>query len=111
MLSTTARSVFDEADQGKALLVLNPVVLAEFYYVPRKAGLDANFAAYVAAIESNPIYRLEPITWADLGELPNFTEIPEMHDRLIAIQAVRLGATLVTRDPVIQACSRVTWCW
>jgi predicted nucleic acid-binding protein len=45
MLSPTARGVFDEADRGKALLVLNPIVLAELYYVLRKAGLDANFAA------------------------------------------------------------------
>jgi predicted nucleic acid-binding protein len=45
MLSPAARGVFDEADRGKALLVLNPIVLAELYYVLRKAGLDANFAA------------------------------------------------------------------
>ena len=34
-----------------------------------------------------------------------------MHDRLIAIQAVRLGAVLVTRDRTIQASPQVRWVW
>ena len=110
-LSPAAEAVFAEAERGQAELVLNPIVLAEFSYVLRKLSLDADFPAYLAFIEHNPIYRLEPILWDDLRRLPDYDEIPEMHDRLIVIQANRLGAVLVTRDRTIQASPKVRWVW
>jgi PIN domain nuclease of toxin-antitoxin system len=110
-LSPNAASVFAEAELGRAVLVLNPVVLGEFYYTLRKFGLEAGFPAYLALLERNPIYRLEPITWDDFRRLHDFAEIPEMHDRLIAIQAVRLGAVLLTKDRTIQASPKVRWLW
>lgn len=100
-LSPDAEAAFAEAERGRADLILNPIVLAEFAYILRKVRLDADFTVYLAFIEGNPIYRLEPITWDDLRQLPRYGEIPEMHDRLIAIQANRLGAVLVTRDRTI----------
>jgi predicted nucleic acid-binding protein len=110
-LSPKAQAIFAEAEQGRAELILNPIVLAEFYYVLRKVGLDSDFSVYLAFIEANSIYHLEPIVWDDIRQLPRYTDIPEMHDRLIAIQAVRLGATLVTRDRTLQSCARVRWIW
>jgi predicted nucleic acid-binding protein len=110
-LSPNAEAIFAEAEQGQADLILNPIVLAEFAYILRKIGLDADFPIYLAFIEGNPIYRLEPIVWDGLRQLSHYADIPEMYDRLIAIQANRLGAVLVTRDRTIQACSRVRWMW
>ena len=110
-LSPNAALVFAEAELGRAVLILNPIVLGEFYYTLRKFGLEAEFPAYLATIEGNPIYRIEPITLDDLRRFHDFAEIPEMHDRLIAIQATRLGAVLVTRDRAIQASPKVRWLW
>jgi hypothetical protein len=36
------------------------------------------------------LYRIEPLLTDDLRRLHDFTEIPEIHDRLIAIQAIKL---------------------
>jgi hypothetical protein len=35
----------------------------------------------------------------------------EMHDRLIALAAKRLGATIVTKGGLIQACEQVKCLW
>jgi PIN domain nuclease of toxin-antitoxin system len=110
-LSPNVERVFAQAELGRAELILNPVVLVEFYYVLRKFGLEAEFPAYLATLEDNPLYRMEPITLDDLRRFHDFAEIPEMHDRLIAIQAARLGAVLVTRDRTIQASPQVRWLW
>ena len=110
-LSPNAANVFAEAELGHAVLILNPIVIGEFYYTLRKFGLEANFPTYLATLQRNPIYRLEPITVDDLNGFHDFAEIPEMHDRLIAIQAARLGAVLVTRDRTIQASTKVRWLW
>ncbi len=110
-LSPGARQAFDSADQGEARFVLHPMVLAEFYYVLCKSGYEQHFLRYLEFLDQSPIYRLESITREDLGQLPEWTEIPEMHDRLIAITASRLDAVLLTKDAVLQACERVRFVW
>ena len=47
----------------------------------------------------------------DLECLAGVPEIPEMHDRLLAIAAKRLGAIIVTCDPIIQASTQVRSIW
>lgn len=110
-LSKSAEKVFKDAEAGTAELIAHPIVLAEFYWLLKKAGLDSEFVSYVEFVEQNPIYRIEAFTPADLRRLGDFQEIPEMHDRLIAITAERLGATIITRDASIQACSKVISIW
>jgi len=110
-LSPAARDAFAEAEQGLAELVLHPLVLAEFYYLLRKQGREVDFLAYLGSIEHNPLYRVEPIVLDDFRRLPDYPEIPEMHHRLIAIQAHRLGAVLVSRDESVRASAQVRWIW
>lgn len=110
-LSPVAANAFAEAELGRAVLIVNPIVLGEFYYELRKFGLEAESPAYLETLQGNPLDRLEPITADDLLRLQDFAEIPELHDRLIAIQAERLGAVLVTRDRTIQASAKVRWLW
>ena len=110
-LSDAARGAFDQAERGEAQLVLHPIVLAEFYYVLRKAGLETEYSSYVQFVSANPLVRLDQITWSDLQQLSELVDVPEMHDRLIAIAARRLNATLITRDRELQACSQVRWLW
>ncbi|HSZ58985.1 MAG TPA: PIN domain-containing protein [Tepidisphaeraceae bacterium] len=110
-LSPNAEQAFKDAEAGGALLLVHPIVLSELYWLLRKAGLENDFIRYVDFLQRNPVYRFEPITMADTRRLGDFDEIPEMHDRLIAISAERLGAKIVTRDPLIQACRKVTCVW
>jgi PIN domain nuclease of toxin-antitoxin system len=110
-LSNAAAQVFEDAQAGRALLVIHPVVLAEFYWLLKKANLHSSFKPYVQFVRSNPIYRLETILIDDILRLEEFAEIPEMHDRLIAIAADRLGATVITKDSELQASSKVKCIW
>jgi len=54
---------------------------------------------------------LEPLALSDLGALGSIPEIPEMHDRLLALAAKRLGAAIVTKDKTIQASPQVKCLW
>ncbi len=110
-LPPRVRDLFREAHAGTVKLVVPHIVLAELFYILGKFGQEASFVPFMARLQSSPAYQIESLTVEDLLELPNFTEIPEMHDRLIAIQARRLGATLATRDPALQASSNVRWIW
>jgi hypothetical protein len=96
---------------GRAAIVLLPIVLAEFYYVLRKEGLEADAPLYLRYVHEASGYRLDALTWDDILQLPAFPEIPEMHDRLIAIAAKRLDATVLTRDQTLQASSQIRCLW
>jgi len=110
-LSKPAAQVFKDAEAGNAILILHPVVLAEFYWLLKKVRLQANFEPYIRFVLANPIYRYEAITTDDLLRLDDFDEIPEMHDRLIAIVAERLGANIITRDRYLIASPKVKSLW
>jgi PIN domain nuclease of toxin-antitoxin system len=102
---------FRDVDARRAEAVLLPIVLAEFYYVLRKEGLGADAPFYLEYVYKTSGYRLEPMTWDDILQLPAFPEIPEMHDRLIAIAAKRLDAIVLTRDATLQGSPQVRCLW
>lgn len=110
-LSGPAAAAFSAASAGRATKVAYAVVLAELYLLLKKYGDDAMFLPYVGFVQASPVYRYEPISMADVRRLDDFQEVSEMHDRLIAIAAERLGATIITRDPATRACPRVNCLW
>ena len=90
-LSSAATTVFGEARAGRATLLISHVVIAELFYLFRKQGLAHEFSPFVGRIMFSPAYRVEAISIDDLKRLPDFDEIPEMHDRLIAISGRSAG--------------------
>jgi PIN domain nuclease of toxin-antitoxin system len=110
-LSPAAAQAYQDAIDGKATLIVHYVVIAELFYLLTKYGQPALFAPLIADLKSLPYYQIEPLTLADLEALDSLAEIPEMHDRLLALAAKRLGATLVTKDPLIQASPNVRCLW
>jgi PIN domain nuclease of toxin-antitoxin system len=110
-LPPTVSEVFVEALAGSAVIVLLPIVLAELYYVLRKEGLEQDAPLYLRYVYEASGYRLEPMIWEDVLELPAFPEVPEMHDRLIAIAAKRLDATVLTRDATLHGSPQIRCLW
>ena len=110
-LSAAAAQVYQDGVNGKAILIVPYLVVAELFYLLQKHGQPALFAPMLADFQTLPYYRLEPLTLADLAGLDSIPEIPEMHDRLIALAAKRLGAVMVTKDATIHACSQVKCLW
>ena len=110
-LPLTVSQVFLEAVAGRAVIVLIPIVLAELYYVLRKEGLEPDSPLYLRYVYEASGYRLEPLIWDDVLQLPAFPEVPEMHDRLIAIAAKRLDATVLTRDAELHGSPQIRCLW
>jgi len=110
-LPAAVRAVFEKAAAGQAILIVSHVVLAELFYVMQKHSQPHAFSATLSRLQASQAYRIEPLTVDDLAKLPEFTDIPEMHDRLIAVQGARLGAVLVTKDGALQKSTHVDWLW
>ena len=84
-LSEGATRVFNEALSEKATLLVHHVAIAELFWILQKHNQLDLYGPLLRDYQTIPYYRIEPMEWADLGNLATMHEIPEMHDRLQAI--------------------------
>ena len=110
-LSSAAADIFAMANTGKAVLIVPAIVVAEVYYLSVKTGQPLPPADLLGVIDTSASLASSDLGRTQLEMLDRLTEIPEMHDRLIAAEALALGAPVVTRDPVIAASPQVQSIW
>ncbi|MFH1563183.1 MAG: PIN domain-containing protein [Nitrospirota bacterium] len=109
-LSKNAQQIFVDADQGKVILVIPIIVLAELYYLLRKQNSPINFRSTISEIRQTMQYRIESHTIEDILAFEQLSVVTEMHDRLIVAMALRFRVPIVTCDPEI-ICSEVKTIW
>jgi PIN domain nuclease of toxin-antitoxin system len=100
-LSATAKAVFDDAAKGQSIILIPAIVLAELFYVNEKLGRPLDFVAEFDVLRAAAQFELLPFEATDVLEFGRAPGIPEMHDRMIAVAALRHDATLITRDAEI----------
>lgn len=110
-LSAAASVVFRLVEGGNATLIVPAIVVAELYYLsvklrqPMAPSTLMDDLASVGGIELSDLGRTQ-LEWLD-----RLLEIPEMHDRLIAAEAIVLGAPVVSRDPVLVDSLQIETVW
>lgn len=97
-LSVAADAVFRLAETGNARIVVPAIVVAELYFLSLKLGQPFSPADLFQAMDGVDGIELSELGRAQLETLGLFTDISEMHDRLIAAEAAVLNAPVVTRD-------------
>jgi PIN domain nuclease of toxin-antitoxin system len=110
-LSARARTIFEAAEQNQTVLIISAIVMAELYYANVKNRWFADFATLYADITSKPFIRFMPVDHTHIVDFMRDTAVPEMHDRIITGVARRLGAPLISSDPLIIRANLVTILW
>jgi PIN domain nuclease of toxin-antitoxin system len=110
-LSPAADAVFRLAEAGGATMVVPAIVVAELFYVAKKHNHNLSLSRLLDDIDETAGYVLSPLAREQLAELDELHEVSEMHDRLIAAEALARAAIVVSRDPILAACSSVTTVW
>jgi predicted nucleic acid-binding protein len=110
-LSPSARSVFENADSAKAVVVIPAIVLAESLYLAEKGRIKAKAVEILELVESALNYRLYPLDLSVIQIAWELKKIPEIHDRVIAATARRLGLELITDDKRIRESGYVKTLW
>ena len=110
-LSVPAQAVFRLAETGNAVIVVPAIVVAELYFLSVRIGQPFSPSDLLDAMDG-----VDGVEDSDLGRsqvlrLEELADIAEMHDRLIAAEAVVLAAPLVTRDSALTASEHVTAVW
>ena len=110
-LTTQAREIFAAAERGETRLVISSVVMAELYYADKKFGLFSDFDALFRRLQAAPQFRFAPFDAEHVLDFDQNQDVPEMHDRIIAGLARRLGVPIVTSDPKIAEAASTTVVW
>jgi len=102
VINDVCHQAFLDADQGKNVIIVPAVVLMEVMYLFEKNRIDVNLLQAEELMQSEN-YQFEPLSLEILKVASEITDIPELHDRLIASTARYLDLPIITNDPEILA--------
>ena len=94
--------IFNEADNGKNIIIIPSVVLFEIGYLSEKGRIDISINDVKDKINNCYNYIVVPLDLEIIECSFEIKDIPELHDRLIAGTASFLDLPLLTNDPVIK---------
>jgi predicted nucleic acid-binding protein len=110
-LPPSVQAIFDAVESGNATVYVPTMVFAEILYLAEKHRISLSLRAVAEHLEQFQHYREYPMSFAVIQAAAHITDIPELHDRLIAGTARCLHLDLITNDPTIQASTFVRTVW
>ena len=102
VINDRAHQAFLSADKAKSTIIIPAIVFMEVLYLFEKNRIDISLFQTEDLLKSQN-YQFEPLSLEILKTASQITDIPELHDRLIAATARYLDIPLITNDPVIRA--------
>jgi PIN domain nuclease of toxin-antitoxin system len=87
------------------------MVLAEIGYLSEKKKIETNLNKVKKYCQRHKSIIIEPITEEIIEKAFQISDIPELHDRIIAGTSLNKGITLITNDPVISESKFVKVIW
>lgn len=109
-LSPAADAIFRLAEAEGAFLLVPAIVISEIYYLTKKKGKALSPSRLLRDIQVAPGFHLSELGRPQLEKL-DAIDVPEMHDRLIAAEALVYRAPVVTKDPVLQNLNQIQTVW
>lgn len=94
-------SILKKADEGQNIIVVPAVVIFEIAYLYEKKRIPISVEDIENILADSVNYVEEVLTLDIIKSAFEITDIPELHDRLIAGTARYLDIPLITNDPVI----------
>ncbi len=110
-LSRKAADIFQKAAAGEATIIVPAIVVAEFYFLSVKFGEPMSPSELIDAIRTARGFEFSNLGRAQLERLDTIEALPEMHDRLIAAEAVILNAPVITRDRAFSDSPQIETVW
>ena len=110
-LSATVAAILQSAAMGNAVIVVPAIVAAEFYFLSVKENLPTPPNALLQDLASVLSIELSDLGIGQLALLERLPEIPDIHDRLIAAEALYRKAPLLTQDRLLRASTQLETVW
>ncbi len=113
-LSTHTRDIFQQTELGAHRIVVPAIVVAELIMVVEKRRVSATLPELfvsLTSLQGSSSYQFLPLLPETVINSHTLTAIPDIFDRLIVAEALRLGLPLITRDATIAGVGLVRTVW
>jgi PIN domain nuclease of toxin-antitoxin system len=111
-LSKLARSLFEDAEEGRVLIHIPTVVLWEMAQQAAEGtfSFHQRFDHWCRALDSKRGFQIQPLLWEDVNEA-RALPFDDPFDGLIAGTALRLDAPLITKDAALSKSGLLEIAW
>jgi PIN domain nuclease of toxin-antitoxin system len=110
-LPAIVSGIFKSVENGDIELHIPAITLAEIGYLFERKRIDTSIHTVLNFCEHNKNVIIEPMSVSVIVKTFQITDIPELHDRIIAASASSLNCSLITNDPKISQSKFVTVVW
>ena len=110
-LGARAKEIFTAVIRKEALVIIPGIVHAEILSLSKRNRIKTNLDDIETFLRENTHCKEYPLSLSVAQSAKDITDIPELHDRLIAATARFLNLSLITNDPVIQGSASVRTIW
>ena len=110
-LGSKAKEALEKADEGRVIIIIPTIVLAELVFICQKKNAAVKFKDVMDKINESSNYIHYNLDIKIISEITNLTQIPEMHDRIITATAKLNRAVLITKDPDIVEAGMIETIW
>lgn len=111
LLSPAADAALRLAAAGGAQIIVPAIVVAELYYLTIKRGDPMPPASLMANLDRSREFRFSPLGQAQLAKMGEIHGVTEMHDRLIAAEALVWQAPIITNDEELRRSGVAATIW
>ena len=110
-LSEKAKNIFEETEQGKNIIVIPTIVLAELLYLCERKKMQNVFSIIIKKIKEGTNYVAYDLDVGVIIACQKLEKVPEMHDKIITATAQLLDTAVITKDSCIVECGYVKTLW
>jgi predicted nucleic acid-binding protein len=110
-MSAGSAAAFEAMEKGTVTIYIPAIVFAEVLYLSEKHRITASLTSVAAYLNRYPNCKEQSLSLSVAETAAQISDIPELHDRLIAATARLLNRSLITNDPVIAASQFVNTIW
>jgi PIN domain nuclease of toxin-antitoxin system len=110
-LSQAADAIFRQATAGEAHIIIPAIVIAELYYLMQKLGVSLSLPALFQDLSQSTEFIFSELGQAQLEAMERIQGITEMHDRLIAAEALVRQAPIISNDRVLRQSNMLQVIW
>jgi predicted nucleic acid-binding protein len=101
VINDRIHSILQSADKGKCIIVIPSVVIFEIGYLYERKKTPISLYNIQDILDNSINYIEEKLSISIIRSAFEISDIPELHDRLVAGTARYLNLPLITNDPVI----------
>ncbi len=110
-LGPAADAVFRLAAAGGAQIMVPAIVVVELFYLGQKVGVPILPSVFLDDISHSRESVFSELGQAQLESMEEVGGVPEMHDRLIAVEALVFHAPIISNDEALRASGMVDVLW